>query len=59
MYKPKQFSKMLGVSIKTLQRWDNDGKLIANRNPSNRRFYTHEQYIEYINNSNPVSNRKE
>ena len=48
MYKPKQFSKMLGVSVKTLQRWDKDGRLIASRTPSNRRFYTHEQYVEYI-----------
>lgn len=52
MYKPKQFSKMLGVSVKTLQRWDKDGRLIASRTPSNRRFYTHEQYVEYIKKSN-------
>lgn len=29
MYKPKEFAEMLGVSVKTLQRWDNEGKLIA------------------------------
>lgn len=39
---------MLGVSVKTLQRWDNEGKLKACRNPSNRRYYTHEQYLEYL-----------
>lgn len=41
MYKPKEFGEMLGVSVKTLQRWDNEGKLIAKRNPKNRRYYTH------------------
>lgn len=35
---------MLGVTVKTLQRWDNDGKLIAYRTPTNRRYYTQEQY---------------
>ena len=50
MYKPNQFADMLGVSVKTLKRWDNDGKLIANRTPTNRRFYTHEQYVEYMKN---------
>lgn len=39
---------MLGVSVKTLQRWDNEGKLIAKRSPKNRRYYTHKQYIDYI-----------
>lgn len=29
--------------MKTLQRWDNNGKLVAYRNPSNRRYYTEEQ----------------
>lgn len=39
---------MVGFSVKTLQRWDNGGKLIAFRNPSNRRYYTHNQYVEYM-----------
>lgn len=52
MYKPKQFSELLGVSVKTLQRWDNAGKLIANRTPTNRRYYTHKQYLDYVNESN-------
>lgn len=42
---------MLGVSVKTLQRWDNDGKLIANRTPTDRRYYTHKQYLDYVNES--------
>lgn len=38
---------MLGVSVITLQRWDNEGKLIAYRNPKGRRYYTETQYREY------------
>ncbi|CCQ51644.1 hypothetical protein CWATWH8502_253 [Crocosphaera watsonii WH 8502] len=32
-------AKMLGVSVKTLQRWDNDGTFKAQRSPTNRRVY--------------------
>jgi len=46
IYKPQQFAKLIGVSVKTLQRWDNDGTLKAHRYPSNRRYYTYEQYLE-------------
>ena len=49
MYKPKDFAKLIGVSVKTLQRWDNDGILVAKRNPKNRRYYTQEQLMEYLN----------
>ncbi|SFG65242.1 IS607 family transposase [Sporolactobacillus nakayamae] len=52
MYKPQEFADMLGVSVKTLQRWDNEGKLIAKRNPKNRRYYTHKQYSDYVGESN-------
>lgn len=48
IYKPKEFASMLGVSVLTLQRWDNDGKLNAYRNPKGRRYYTETQYREYI-----------
>lgn len=43
---------MIGVSVKTLQRWDYDGKLKAYRSPSDRRYYTHKQYADYIGYSN-------
>ncbi len=39
-YKPHEFAKIVGVSVKTLQRWDNKGKLPAKRTPSNYRYYT-------------------
>ena len=45
-YKPNEFAEMIGVSVKTLQRWDRNKKLIAYRTPTNRRYYTHNQYVE-------------
>lgn len=30
-YKPKDFAELLGVSVKTLQRWDREETLKANR----------------------------
>ena len=29
-YKPKDFAELLGVSVKTLQRWDREGTLVNN-----------------------------
>ncbi len=33
-YKPQGFSEMIGVSVKTIHRWDNDIKLKAYRTPT-------------------------
>jgi putative resolvase len=46
-YSPKQFSKMIGVSVFTLQRWDRQGMFKAHRSLTNRRYYTHDQYLQY------------
>ena len=46
-YKPKDFAELLGVSVKTLQRWDREGTLKANRTPTDRRYYTYDQYFMY------------
>lgn len=46
-YKPKDFAELIGVSVKTLQRWDNQGILKANRTPTNRRYYTYDQYLQF------------
>ena len=46
-YKPNEFAELLNVSVTTLQRWDNNNKLKAFRSPTNRRYYTYEQYLEY------------
>ena len=46
-YKPSDFAKLLGVSVKTLQRWDREGILKAYRTPTDRRFYTYDQYLQF------------
>ena len=46
-YKPKDFAEFLGVSVKTLQRQDREGTLKANRTPTNRRYYTYDQYLQF------------
>ena len=48
IYKPKDFAELLNVSVKTLQRWDRKGILIAKRTPTNRRYYTYDQYLKFI-----------
>lgn len=58
-YKPKDFAELLNVSVKTLQRWDRDKILIAKRTPTDRRYYTYDQYLEFkgvTNNSNTKNN---
>ncbi len=39
MYSVAQFAKQVGVSVKTLQRWDREGRLKAKRTLSGRRYY--------------------
>ncbi|RUR29773.1 IS607 family transposase [Vreelandella andesensis] len=48
MYAIGTFAKMLGKSVKTLQRWDRDGILVVHRHAKGRRYYTHDQYLAYI-----------
>ena len=48
IYNIQEFGGLIGKSTKTLQKWDREGKLVAHRSPpSNRRYYTHDQYLEY------------
>ena len=35
------------MSVKTLQRWDRDEILKANRTPTDRRYYTYDQYLQF------------
>lgn len=58
VYKIHEMAEKLGVSIKTLQRWDNTGKLSARRTPSNQRYYTEDQYLDYIGIPITKSHRK-
>jgi len=47
-YKTGAFAKLIGVTMRTLQRWDESDKLIAHRTATGRRFYTEKQYREYM-----------
>lgn len=51
IYRPHEFGKMIGRSTQTLQRWDRLGILKAHRTPTNRRYYTHDQYLQVIGHS--------
>jgi putative resolvase len=46
-YSPKQFGQLIGRTTNTLQKWDREGILKAHRSPTNRRYYTHDQYLAY------------
>ena len=48
IYKPKEFSKLIRLSVSSLQRLDREGILVANRTSTNRRYYTMKQYEEYM-----------
>lgn len=58
VYKIHEMAEKLGVSVKTLQRWDNTGKLLARRTPSNQRYYTEDQYLGYMGFENEKSHQK-
>jgi putative resolvase len=46
-YSPQKFGKLIGRTTSTLQKWDRKGILKAHRSPTNRRYYTHDQYLAY------------
>ena len=56
IYKPKEMAEKLNVTVRTLQRWDNEGKLPAKRSPTNRRYYTDDQLMQLL--GKPTNNRK-
>lgn len=39
IYNVTEFARLVGVTVKTLQRWDRQGILVAKRSPTNRRLY--------------------
>jgi DNA-binding transcriptional MerR regulator len=39
VYSPKTFAQTVGVCVKTLQRWDKSGFLVAGRTKTGRRVY--------------------
>lgn len=58
VYKINEMAEKLGVSIKTLQRWDVTGQLKAKRTPGNHRYYTEDQYNDYMGFSDDKVHRK-
>ena len=48
VYKPKEFADIIKVSVRTLSRWDEDGKFVARRNPTGGKFYTDEDLNNYL-----------
>lgn len=46
-YTVGEFSELIGVSVRTLQRWDRTGRLVADRTASNRRQYT-DQHLAQV-----------
>lgn len=47
-------AKFINLSVKSLQRLDREGRLIANRTKTNRRFYTFEQLRDYLGVQDPT-----
>jgi putative resolvase len=48
IYSPKRFGAMIGRTTQTLQRWDRERILPAKRTPTDRRYYTHEDYLKVV-----------
>ena len=48
IYSPREFAELVGRTTQTLRRWERDGLLHAYRTPTNRRFYTQQQYQELM-----------
>ena len=47
IYSISEFSALIGMSIRSLERWDKEGDLVAFRTPRGRRYYTDEHYKKY------------
>jgi len=47
-YSITEFARRLGVTVKTLQRWDREGRLVALRTPTHRRVYTDEHLYQIL-----------
>jgi predicted site-specific integrase-resolvase len=43
MYTITEFSEKVHIAVKTLQKWDRQGKLVAKRTLNNRRYYTDDE----------------
>lgn len=57
IFKPNEFGKLINRSVNTLQRWDRDGILKAHRTPTNRRYYTINDYNKVMGIQNHSENQ--
>lgn len=57
VFKPNEFGKLINRSVNTLQRWDRDGILKAHRTPTNRRYYTINDYNKVMGIQNHSENQ--
>lgn len=51
----QEAARLLGVSTKTLRRWDQAGKFIAQRTVGNQRRYTSRQIAEFLNSGHIIN----
>jgi putative resolvase len=58
IYSPKQFGQLVGRCVKTLQRWDREGFLVAHRYANGRRYYRYDQalFVLGTRNTGPEAN---
>ena len=56
-YSITQFAKLVGVSVKTLQRWDREGRLSPARTPTKRRVYTDEHLAQILPRRHPAERK--
>jgi|SRR5579859_2477904 len=45
IYPPREFAKLVGRTPQTLRLWERKGIVVAYRTPTNRRYYTYDQYL--------------
>ena len=56
LYSPKEASEILGVHIKTLQKWDRIGVIKAHRTPGGRRKFSQSEINRLLNKSTSEDN---
>lgn len=58
IYKTGDFGKRIGVKMRTLINWDNNGTLKAKRTCTGRRYYTEAQALDYLKIEASIDNKK-
>jgi putative resolvase len=58
MYTVGEFAQRVGVAVKTLQKWDREGRLTAHRTLNNRRYYTDDDMALVLGSAVPHSQKR-